>query len=165
MFRMVCSCFHLFSWSCGAWCQVLYNTNVFAVMKCSLLTYRAARWQSSLRASSIGKRRIMCSEVASYSCLQCDAKIGDMMQCSPSTLGGCKCDANKIGCCSFCHANWSDSDAFVIEKPSDMMVPAFNHVSEFLGAIQCFFISQGLGCICFCWSAQIKMDGIIRRGA
>ena len=96
---------------------MLYNTNVFAVMKCSLLTYRAARWQSSLRASSIGKRRITCSEVASYSCLQCDAKVEDMMQCSPSTLGGCKCDANKIGCCSFCHANWSDSDAFVIEKP------------------------------------------------
>ena len=39
------------------------------------------------------------------------------MQCSPSTLGGCKCNANKIGCCSICHANWSDSDAFVIEKP------------------------------------------------
>ena len=117
MYRMVCSSFHPFSLILCHLMPSVVQYNVFAVLKCSLLTCRAARWQSSLRASSIGKRRIMCSGVASYSCLQCDAKIGDMMQCSPSTLGGCKCDANKIGCCSFCHANWSDSDAFVIEKP------------------------------------------------
>lgn len=108
----------------------------------------------------------MCWGVASYSYLQCDAKIEDMMQCSPSTLGRCNATQTKSDAVLSAIQIGVDSDAFVIEKLERYDGASVQPREGIPQSNTMLLVQQP-----WTWmlssasSAQIKTDGIIRRGA